>query len=241
MMDAPAAATGKLDNPVATALSKTIMTSLSSTGSSNLANALAASLGEPPSKVTSTAAPANGPAADAPAGTIADKLKAATANAGNPSTSTAGNSTAPAASESAAPASAELKLVAEKSELKVGEKQRLALVLTNTTALGPLAIRLKFDPKIIAVRGLSQGAQAGGVAPTVMQSIDPAGALMLSVSPQNGAPLRAGSTVLLFLDIEAVGAGDAAVTFERENVHFVGAMGGEVTGRFSELRLSIKQ
>jgi general secretion pathway protein D len=240
MMDAPAAAaTGKLNNPVASALSKTVMTSLSSTGSSNLANALAASLGEPPSKVTSTADSANKPAADAPTGTIAEKLKDATANAGNPSTSTAGNSTAPVASESAA--SAELKLVAEKSDLKVGEKQRLSLVLTNTTALGPLAIRLKFDPKVIAVRGLAQGAQAGGVAPTVMQSIDPAGALMLSVSPQNGAPLRAGSTVLLYLDIEAVGTGDAAVGFVRENVHFVGAMGGEVTGQFSEPRLSIKQ
>ena len=74
-----------------------------------------------------------------------------------------------------------------------------------------------------------------------MQSIDPSGSVMLAISPGKGSPLKVGSTILLYFDVEAVGAGEASMSFERENIHLVGIKGGEITLKLGEAHLAVKQ
>ena len=135
----------------------------------------------------------------------------------------------------------EMRLMAERQEMRVGEKQRVALVLVSKESLGATTARLRFDPKVVAVRGISQGAWPDGAAsaPVVMQSIDPAGTVTLIVSPQAGAPLKAGASVLLYLDVEAVAAGESVISFGPD-AHIAGPAGRALSLQLTESRLTVK-
>jgi hypothetical protein len=114
-------------------------------------------------------------------------------------------------------ATAELRLMPTQAEMRVGEKQRLALTLIASTPLNSAMVRLRFDPRFIAVRGISQGDSAKS-APTVMQSIDPSGIVTISLMPPVGVNFKTGASVLVFLDIEAVAPGESAFSFEKDSV-----------------------
>ncbi|HEX8142914.1 MAG TPA: secretin N-terminal domain-containing protein [Pyrinomonadaceae bacterium] len=115
---------------------------------------------------------------------------------------------------------AELRLMSERQEMRVGEKQRLALVLTTNASLGTALLAMRFDARSIAVRGIAKGPLgAQGTSPTVMHSIDPNGMLLISVSPSADAPLAQGSHVLLYLDIEALAAGESRILFDQGNMY----------------------
>jgi hypothetical protein len=136
---------------------------------------------------------------------------------------------------------AELRLMAERQEMRVGEKQRVALVLVSKESLGATTARLRFDPKALAVRGVSQGAWPDGPssAPVIMQSIDPAGMITLIVSPQSGAPLKTGASVILFLEVEALAAGESVISFGPD-AHIVAPAGRGVSLQLTESRLTVK-
>jgi hypothetical protein len=248
MMGTPAA-TGPQDNNVAAAVQNTIPTNYNAAGSSSLSNAVANSIGEPSNKVANTADTANSGeststgdsgqttgvtngAANGTGGTIADKLREMTSF--QPSPGTNGTPSTPAGS-------AELKLTAEKNEFRVGETQRIAIMLSTTAGIGSAAIRLKFDPKVLTVKGLTQGEQASGPAPTIMQSIDPSGKVILTVSPQNGSLLNSGSKVLLYVEVQAIGAGDAKLGFDREQVHVASTGAAEIGLQMTDAQLTVKQ
>ncbi|HKR02733.1 MAG TPA: secretin N-terminal domain-containing protein [Pyrinomonadaceae bacterium] len=139
------------------------------------------------------------------------------------------------------PPVAELRLMAERQEMRAGEKQRVALVLVSKDALGATTARLRFDPKVLAVRGISQGAWPDGAAtaPVIMQSIDPSGIITLVVSPQAGVPLKSGASVILFLDVEALAAGESIIAFG-EQAQSVTADGRGVKLQLTESRLTVK-
>jgi general secretion pathway protein D len=133
---------------------------------------------------------------------------------------------------------AELRLMPAQQEMRVGEKQRLALTLISNAPLNSAMLRLRFDPRFIAVRGISQGDSAAN-APTIMQSIDPSGIVTISVMPPAGVNFKNGASVLVFLDIEATAAGESALGFEKDNVHLSSA-GSQVTPQLFESRILVK-
>jgi general secretion pathway protein D len=135
----------------------------------------------------------------------------------------------------------EARLMAETQEMRVGQKQRIALVLISKEPLGNALARLHFDPRVLAVRGISQGPWPDGApsAPILMQSIDPAGLIMLAISPQAGAPLKSGANVILYLDVEALAGGESAITFD-ENTQVATISGRSVKVQMTESRVTVK-
>ncbi|HEX8709411.1 MAG TPA: secretin N-terminal domain-containing protein, partial [Pyrinomonadaceae bacterium] len=198
-----------------------------------------------------TAAPQ--PAAFTPAATTAKATTTAAAQGGSSTggaalpVASSGEKVKEAAAGNAAAAkpgtTVELRLMPAGQEMRPGEKQRLSLVLISAEALGNTMLRLTFDPKLIAVRGISQGeaATGGKTAPAIMQSIDPAGTVMIAVSPQAGAALKSGANVLLFLDIEALAAGESAIGFDQNSAHIVATDGHSMPLKFVESRITVRQ
>jgi hypothetical protein len=137
-----------------------------------------------------------------------------------------------------AAASAELRLMPAQQEMRVGEKQRLALTLISSAPLNSAMLRLRFDPRFIAVRGISQGDSSTN-ASTIMQSIDPSGIVTISVMPPAGVNFKNGASVLVFLDIEATAVGESALSFEKDNVHLSSA-GSQVAPQLFESRILVK-
>ena len=137
---------------------------------------------------------------------------------------------------------AEAHLVSEQQEMRVGGKQRVALVFVSKEPLGNAIMRLHFDPKVVAVRSVSPGVWLDGAQtqPSIMQAIDPAGIVAVAISPQAGAPLKTGANVVLFLDIEALAAGESVINFDPTNLNVVTADGRAVKLQMAESRLTVK-
>jgi general secretion pathway protein D len=137
---------------------------------------------------------------------------------------------------------AEARLLPGQPEMHVGEKQRIALVLVSKEPLGNAILRLNFDPRYVAVRSVVPGNWPDGAAtqPSVMQSIDPAGIIAVAISPQAGASLKTGANVVLFLDIEAIAAGESVISFDQANAHVLTSDGRAVKLQMVESRVTVK-
>ena len=59
------------------------------------------------------------------------------------------------------------------------------------------------------------------LAPSISQSIDPNGVCLISISALNGKMPLSGSGVVVFIEVQAVGAGDATLTFDKNMIHLV--------------------
>jgi len=138
---------------------------------------------------------------------------------------------------------AEARLMPEQQEMRVGDKQRIALVLASKASLGSTILRFRFDSTKIAVRSVSQSDWPGGSesAPTVMQSIDPAGVVTIAISPQAAAPLKPGANVLLYLEIEAIAPGDSVISFDPFNAHVTAADGRAVNLQTADSSMTVKK
>lgn len=134
--------------------------------------------------------------------------------------------------------SADLSLVSEASEMRVGARQRLALRLKTDAPLGLATATFRFDPRVVAVRGVSAGTMfetqqtsSGGVPPfAVSHSVDPTkGVLVVTVAPLPGTmqPLT-GDGVLVFVEVEAIAPGDSRFNFDAGKVHLVANDGRSV-------------
>ena len=73
----------------------------------------------------------------------------------------------------------------------------------------------------------------------VTQSIDPTGLIALAVSPQTGAPLKSGESIILYLEIEALATGETVIGFEPTG-EATNARGYGVTMQMTETRLIVK-
>lgn len=136
---------------------------------------------------------------------------------------------------------AELRLMAEKQEMSVGEKQRVALMLVSKEPLGAATARLRFDPRLLAVRGISPGNWPDGAssAPVITQSTGPEGMITLIIQPRSGAPLKSGENVILFLEVEALAAGEGVIRFGPD-AYIVALDGRGVNLQLTESRLTVK-
>jgi general secretion pathway protein D len=140
-----------------------------------------------------------------------------------------------------APNLIELSLSADQNDLKVGEKKQLSLHVKSDAPLGLAVITLRFDPKVLKISGISAGSLFANArnAPTVTQSIDENGMVLLSITPAASSPIVADGT-LLNLDVEAITAGDAGLTFDLSNVHLVASDGRTLTVQIEPIKLTVK-
>jgi general secretion pathway protein D len=120
---------------------------------------------------------------------------------------------------------AQLSLLPAADVMKVGEKRRYEIRLNSDVSLSLALVALRFDPKVVKVNALSAGSilpTTGETAPLFTPMIDPAaGTCMISISSLNGKASFKGSGPLLFIDVEAIGAGNASLMFVKETLHLV--------------------
>jgi len=136
----------------------------------------------------------------------------------------------------------ELRLVSDKGELRVGEKQQLTVQFKSDAPLGMAVLTMRFDPNVIKIKSVSAGSifQNAKVAPTITQSIDAHGLMLVSLAPAAGSAVN-GEGALLNFEVEAIGAGDSALAFDLANVHLVASDGRYVTLQIEPIKLTIKQ
>jgi hypothetical protein len=163
------------------------------------------------------------------------------------------NGAAATSSVSAAPSSSvplaamteggtQLYLLSGQKEMRVGERQRLMLLVKTTTPLGLAAATLRFDPRVVAVRGVTHGSlfsEAKEALPSITPSIDARGSLLALIAPAANAPIN-GMGVLLFVEIEALGAGESDVTLDGAGVHLMSVSGQNVATQLAHTRLTVK-
>jgi hypothetical protein len=126
----------------------------------------------------------------------------------------------------------------------VGEKRRYAIQLNSDVPLILALLALKFDPKVVKINSVSAGnllSTSADTAPLFTPSIDANGVCMISISAMNSKASFKGSGPLLFIDLEAVGAGDAALTFIKDTLHLVGTDARDVTSELVQGTATVKQ
>ena len=126
--------------------------------------------------------------------------------------------------------------------LKVGEKRRYAIQLSSDVALSLALFAIRFDPKVVNVTTISAGSLLGSdAAPALTQSIDPTGLCLISISGLNGKNPIKGTGPLFFIDVEAIGIGNAALVFDQESLHLVATDAKDVTSKISQGSATVKQ
>ncbi len=136
---------------------------------------------------------------------------------------------------------AQLSLMPVNEVLKVGDKRRFAVELKSDVALSLAVLALRFDPKVVKVTAVSYGTLfPNGKTPTLSQLVDPTGMCLISISA-NSAALMHGSGSLVFLQVEAIGPGDAGITFDKRNMHIVAADARDVVLELAQGPTIVKQ
>jgi len=128
--------------------------------------------------------------------------------------------------------------------MKVGEKRRYAIQLNSDVPLSLALVALKFDPKVVKVNSISAGSilpATGETAPLVTPVIDASGKCVVTISSRYGKASFKGSGPLLFIEVEAIGAGDASIEFEKDTLHLLAADSRNVTPQFIQGRATVKQ
>lgn len=126
--------------------------------------------------------------------------------------------------------------------LGVGEKQQFAVEMSSQVPLGLAVITLRFDPKVVKVRTVASGSLfARNKAATITHSIDPSGVCLISISTLNGAAPMSGSGSLVMIEVEGIGVGNAAVSFDQASMHLVATDARDVRLEVKQGRAIVKQ
>ena len=141
---------------------------------------------------------------------------------------------------------AQLLLAPSDTVMKVGETRRFALDLTSDASLAMAVLALRFNPKVIRIKGLSAGtsltADDGNKdnAPGMTQSIDASGVCLISLSNLQRAASLKGSGLWLFIDVETLAAGDSGLIFDSSATHIMATDAASVTLDLSPIRVIVK-
>jgi hypothetical protein len=84
------------------------------------------------------------------------------------------------------------------------------------------------------------GSEADG-APLFTPSIDASGVCLISISSLNGKASFRGSGSLLFIDVEAIGEGNASLVFDKERLHLVASDARDVVSEVIQGTATVKQ
>ena len=140
---------------------------------------------------------------------------------------------------------AQLSLLPAGDVLKVGEKRRYAVQLNSDVPLNLALLALRFDPKVVKVHGLTAGSilpTSGETAPLFTPVVDAiAGTCLISISSLDGKASFKGSGPLLFIDIEAIGEGNASLIFVKETLHLVATDARAITSEIVQGTATVKQ
>jgi hypothetical protein len=139
---------------------------------------------------------------------------------------------------------AQLSMLEGDAVMNIGEKRRYAVQLNSDVALSVALLALKFDPKVVKVNAVTAGtllSSSPDTAPLFTPSIDANGICMISISSLNGKGMFKGSGPLLFIDLEAVGPGNAALTFVKEMLHLIATDARDVTSEIVQGTATVKQ
>jgi len=140
---------------------------------------------------------------------------------------------------------ARLSLLPESDIIKVGEKRRYAIQLNSDVPLSLALLALRFDPKVVKVTSLTAGSilpASGETAPVFTPLIDGlAGTCMISISSGNSKASFMGSGPLLFIDVEAIGAGNASLGFVKGTLHLVAADSRDLKSEVIQGTATVKQ
>ncbi len=135
----------------------------------------------------------------------------------------------------------ELSLSPEKTEMQLGEKRQIAVHVNSEPPLGLTVIALRFDAQIVKVKSVSAGSIFANAktAPTLTQSIDEHGMLVVSLTPADGS-IVSGEGSLLNIDVEANAVGNSALAFDLANVHVVAKDGRPTALQIDQGSLMVK-
>jgi general secretion pathway protein D len=139
---------------------------------------------------------------------------------------------------------AQLSFLPADDVLKIGEKRRYAIQLTSEVPLTLALLALRFDPKVVKVHAVTAGSLIGSPAdgaPLFTPSIDASGVCLISISSLNGKASFRGSGPLMFIDVEAIGAGNASLVFDKERLHLVAADARDVVSEIIQGTATVKQ
>ena len=130
-------------------------------------------------------------------------------------------------------------MLADTGELRVGGKQRVAVMLEADAPLNSALVALTFDPAKLKVTSLMPGDSSAGA--RLLQQLDPSGKVSVMVMPANNTTLKASASILFYLDVEAIGAGANALDFDRSGIRLSAADNRDAFARFPETGLTVKQ
>jgi LysM repeat protein len=125
--------------------------------------------------------------------------------------------------------------------MNVGEKRQLAVELNSAAPLGLAVVMMRFDPTVIKVNSVMAGKMFADAksAPTLTQSTDQKGVLLVSVAPGAGSQIS-GEGTLLSLEVEAIAAGDSSIAFDLSNVHLITSDGRTTLLQLAPMNLTVK-
>ena len=127
--------------------------------------------------------------------------------------------------------------------MKVGEKRRYAIQLNSDVPLSLALLAIRFDPKVVKLQSVTAGSilPTTGEVPLFTPVIDPSGTCLISISSLNGKASFRGSGPLLFIDLEAVAAGDAGLSVVKETLHLVATDARDLVPDIKQGTATVKQ
>jgi general secretion pathway protein D len=134
-----------------------------------------------------------------------------------------------------------LSLTPEQGEMRVGEKRQFTVQVGTGAPLGLAVLTLRFDPQVIKVNSVTAGNIFANAktAPTLTQSVDKNGMLLVSLTAAAGSPVT-GEGSLLNIEFEAIAGGDSALAFDLANIHLVASDGRAVLLQIEPIKLTVK-
>jgi hypothetical protein len=123
---------------------------------------------------------------------------------------------------------ASLRLMSDPQPMRVGERRQLKLLLKTDAPLGLVALSLRLDPRVLAVRSVSGGTLYAPTEARLTHTFTTEGLLLVSVAPNSGAEAISGAGVLIVVEVEAVADGAGDLSFGAEDVHLVATDGRKI-------------
>jgi hypothetical protein len=102
----------------------------------------------------------------------------------------------------------------------------------------PLALAIvavRFDPKVVRIQAVADSANSGV---SFTQSTDESGVCLISISNLGKAT---GASPLLYVEVQGVGLGDAALLLDKDSSHLVATDARDLTVNILPVRATVKQ
>jgi hypothetical protein len=115
----------------------------------------------------------------------------------------------------------------------------LKLLLKTDAPLGLVALTLRLDPRVLALRSVSAGTLLAPGDAHVTHTLTPEGLLLVTVTPDTAATAISGAGVLLTFEVEALGEGSGPLRFDANDVRLMATDGRKVLLRVMNDQLSV--